>query len=81
MERIPIKVINENHKAQKRLRDDIITMVEVMLKLNKQRNSNIELEQIDQLNQRIEYTDEKINKLVYELYELSDEEIRIVEGK
>jgi hypothetical protein len=27
------------------------------------------------------YTDEKINKLVYELYGLSEEEIGIVEGK
>ncbi len=33
-----------------------------------------------QLNTRIEYTDEKINKLVFELYGLGEEERRIVEG-
>ncbi len=38
-------------------------------------------EKIEQLNQRIAYTDEKINKLVYELYGLSEEEIAIVEGR
>jgi hypothetical protein len=27
------------------------------------------------------YTDNKINKLVYELYGLNEEEIKIVEGK
>jgi hypothetical protein len=35
----------------------------------------------DQLKIRIEYTDEKINKLVFELYGLGEEERRIVEGK
>jgi len=34
-----------------------------------------------QLNTRIKYTDDKINKLVYQLYGLSEEEIGIVEGK
>ena len=29
---------------------------------------------------RIEYTDEKINKLVFELYGLNEEEVGIVEG-
>jgi hypothetical protein len=38
------------------------------------------LEKIEQLNQRA-YTDEKINKQVYELYGLSEEEIGIVEGR
>ena len=28
----------------------------------------------------IRHTDDKINRLVYDLYELTDEEIRIVEG-
>ena len=32
------------------------------------------------LNTRIEYTNEKINKLVFELYGLGEEERRILEG-
>ena len=35
----------------------------------------------EQLKQRIQYTDQKIDKLVYELYGLSEEEIAIVEGR
>jgi predicted type IV restriction endonuclease len=35
---------------------------------------------LQQLQQRIQYTDDKINKLVYELYELTEEEIKMVEG-
>jgi hypothetical protein len=33
------------------------------------------------LKQRIAFTDKKIEALVYELYGLSEEEIKIVEGK
>jgi len=34
----------------------------------------------EQLKARIGHTDEKINKMVYQLYELTVEEIRIVEN-
>jgi len=34
---------------------------------------------LEQLKARIKYTDDKINKLVYSLYGLSEEEIAIVE--
>ncbi len=37
-------------------------------------------ERIDQLKSRIQYTDQRINELVYELYGLTEEEIRIAEG-
>ena len=33
---------------------------------------------IEQIKQRIEYSEEKINELVYELYGLTEEEIKIV---
>jgi hypothetical protein len=47
------------------------------LKIYKQNNLP---DKLDQLNTRIKYTDDKINKLVYQLYGLSEEEIGIVEG-
>ena len=34
---------------------------------------------IDQIKQRIEHAEDKINQLVYELYELTPEEIAIIE--
>jgi len=33
------------------------------------------------LTQRIDFTDKEIDKLVYKLYDLSEEEIKIVESK
>jgi hypothetical protein len=38
------------------------------------------MHKLDQLKTRIEYTDQKINKRVFELYGLGEEERRIVEG-
>jgi hypothetical protein len=35
----------------------------------------------EQIQRRIEHTDRQIDALVYELYGLTEEEIRIVEGK
>ncbi|MDO8999697.1 MAG: hypothetical protein Q7W45_08030 [Bacteroidota bacterium] len=38
------------------------------------------LKDIFEKKQRIEHSEEKINQLVYELYQLTPEEIAIVEG-
>jgi hypothetical protein len=55
--------------------------VETMLQLNKDLQSATLPEQKEQLKARIDYTDKKIDKLVYELYGLTEEEIKIVEGE
>ncbi len=59
----------------------IRTSINTMLELNKQKQTTTNSETLEQLNQRNVYTDDKINKLVYHLYELTDEEIKIVENK
>ncbi len=51
-----------------------------MLTLNKQR-TDVKTDHEQKLIERqIEATDTAIDKLVYELYDLTDEEIKIVEG-
>jgi hypothetical protein len=40
-----------------------------------------ECKKLEQLNTRIHYTDDKINKLVYGLYGSNEKEVGIVEGK
>lgn len=52
-----------------------------MLQLNKDLQAATLPEQKEHLQARIKYTDKQIDKLVYQLYELSEEEIRIVEGE
>ncbi|MEJ7675016.1 MAG: hypothetical protein WKF59_20525 [Chitinophagaceae bacterium] len=78
LEVLPIKEIDKKSKTEKLLHDEIVKQVETMLELNKQKQTTTLSEKLDQLNQRIAYTDDKINKLVYQIYELTDEEIKIV---
>jgi len=61
--------------------NDIVKLVETMLQLNKEKQQTTTPDKLDQLNTRIQYTDDKINKLVYTLYGLSEEEVAIVEGR
>jgi len=81
VENIPIRKIDENNKIEKQLHDKLENAVDTLLTLNKEKQTTTLPEKIEQLNQRLAYTDEKINKLVYELYGLSEEEIGIVEGR
>ena len=57
----------------------IIQHVDNLLQLNKQ-FSNIKLEtQRQQIQRTIDHTEKKIDELIYELYGLTEEEIKIIE--
>ena len=76
---LPIKI--PKYKSEKSLHDEIVKLADSMLQLNKEKQQTTTPDKLEQLNTRIQYTDDKINKLVYQLYGLSEEEIGIVEGK
>jgi len=78
---LPIKTIDFTNKDEKAQHDKMIELVETMLQLNKDLHNAKLPEQKEQLKARIDYTDKKIDKLVYDLYGLTEEEIRIVEGE
>ncbi|MHB1382382.1 MAG: hypothetical protein ACYCXJ_09205, partial [Thermoleophilia bacterium] len=61
--------------------DRMVDMVEQMLELNKQLQAAKTPYEKNSLQRQIEATDRRIDQLVYELYELTDEEIRIVESE
>ena len=77
----PIKKVDVNSKAEKLLHDEIVKLVETMLQLQKEKQTATLPNQQQQLEQRIAYTDNKINEKVYTLYGLTDDEIKIVEGE
>ena len=81
VKQLPIPKVDFTNGKQKQLHDEIVKLVNTMLDLNKQKQTTTNSETLEQLNQRIAYTDDKINKLVYELYKLTEDEIKIVEGK
>jgi hypothetical protein len=78
--KIPIRTINFSDPADKARHDRMVALVTQMLDLNK-RLQDATLEHEKTLLQRqVEATDAAIDKLVYELYGLTEEEIKIVEG-
>ncbi len=58
----------------------MVTLVERMLALNKQRAEVKTDHEKTLIDRQIEATDRQIDALVYELYGLTEEEIAIVEG-
>jgi len=66
-------------KADKARHDKIVSLVESMLALHKSLASAQSPHEKERLEKQITSTDEGIDKLVYELYELSEEEVKIVE--
>ncbi len=79
---LPIRHIDFNKQAEKRLHDDLVALVDRMLELNKKLHtlSEYEAEQKHALEKEIKAIDEKIDNLVYDLYGLTPEERKIVES-
>ncbi len=78
LEQLPIK-IDFTIKKDKSFHDEIIQLVDRMLELKKEElESKLPAEQ-ERLKKQIEYTDNKIDLIVYQLYGLTKEEIKTVE--
>jgi hypothetical protein len=76
---LPIKIIDFTNPAEVKQHDRMVTLVERMLELHK-RTPQTPHEK-ERLEREITSTDGQIDRLVYELYGLTEEEVRIVEGK
>jgi hypothetical protein len=76
---LPIYPINFSDPADKALHDRMVSLVDRMLALHKQ--STRTPQEQEMVKREIESTDRRIDTLVYELYGLTEEEIKIVEGK
>jgi type I restriction-modification system DNA methylase subunit len=77
---LPIRAIDFSSKADKALHDKIVLLVEQMLELNKKLAGIKNPDEKTRLQRQIDATDAQIDKLVYDLYGLSEDEIKIVEG-
>jgi type I restriction-modification system DNA methylase subunit len=81
IEQLPIRTINFNDPADKARHDKMVSLVERMLQLHKDVMKAKTPDEETRIQRQIEATDKEIDKLVYELYGLTEEEIKIVEGK
>lgn len=81
VEVIPIAPIDFSNLADKERHDRTVQLVEQMLTLNKQLQEAKTGHEQTIIQRQIDATDRQIDKLVYELYGLTPEEIAIVEGQ
>ena len=76
----PICAIDFSNPKEKKIHDDLATMVETMLKLQKKYHST-RLEHDKKLfKTQIDLLDHQIDSFVYKLYNLTEDKIKVVEG-
>lgn len=80
IEQLPIRPIDFSNPADRARHDKMVRLVESMLKLHAQLAGAKTAHDKTLIQRQIDATDRQIDALVYELYELTPDEIRIVEG-
>jgi len=83
LQELPIRRIDFDNPADKKMHDDLVALVDRMLELNKRLAPirNTPGNERDELVRDIEQTDKEIDNHVYDLYGLTEEERGIVEGR
>jgi hypothetical protein len=82
MEKVPIRPVNFSDPGDTARHGRMVELVDRMLELNKQKHSGkLAPSQIDRVDREIAATDGEIDELVYELYGITDEERKILEGE
>ena len=79
LKKLPIHAINFDDPADVARHDRMVTLVDQMLELNKKLAESKMPQVAEMLKRQIEATDRQIDDLVYELYDLTDDEIKLVE--
>lgn len=80
LDELPIRTIDFSNPADKARYDQMVELVEQMLNLHKQLAKAKDPQTKTVLQRQIETTDRQIDQLVYHLYDLTEKEIKIVEG-
>ncbi len=81
LSRLPIPVLDMENSIDVQQHDEMVRLVETMLGLHKEKAAAKTSSDRTLLERRITATDNEIDHLVYQLYDLTEEDIAIVEGK
>ena len=81
LEGFPVRLINPAEAADQERHDRLVRMVNWLIDLYRQFKAAASNVTRTRLQRAINITDEKIDALVYQLYGLTDDEIKIVEGR
>ena len=80
MEKVPIRVIDHSNNFDKSRHDQTVKLVEQILELHQRLSAVKTPQEKTTLERQIAATDTQIDRLVYDLYGLTEDEIKIVEG-
>jgi len=80
LKQIPIPKINFSVNAEKTKHDNIVSLADKMLELKKKEATEVGDHQKTQITRQIEATEKQIDTAVYQLYNLTEDEIKIIEG-
>lgn len=80
MKQLPIRTINFADAADKARHDRVVALVDLMLALHQRLHAAQTAADRELLQRQIDATDAQIDALVYELYGLTEEEVKIIEG-
>jgi len=80
IKQLPVRLIDFDNRFEKKLHDDLVDLIDVMLELNKKIQIAKGSER-EQIQRQIEKTDKEIDDLVYKIYGITEEEKKIIEGK
>ena len=80
LRQLPIRTIDFSDKKDKARHDRMVQLVDRMLSLHKHLGGAKTIHDKIVLQRQIDATDNQIDRLVYELYGLTEEEIKIVEN-
>jgi murein tripeptide amidase MpaA len=81
LKKLPIRIIDFNNPSEKAIHDKLVSFVERMLDLHKKKTALPPSAEREKVEREITVTDEKIDEIVYELYGITEEERKIIEGK
>ena len=79
LKQLPIHILDFDDQTDKARHDRMVKLVESMLALHKKLPEAKTPDEKTRIQRRIDATDRQIDALVYELYSLTEEEIKIVE--
>lgn len=77
---LPIIEVDKKNKSKMNLHNEMVKLVDQLLKLNEEKAAMKLQTKISQHQGKIDYCEDRINEIVYKLYGLEKSEIELIEG-
>ena len=78
--RIPMPVIDLSNSSHKEVHDKIVVLVDNIIELNKKVNTEKNPNSLNMINRQILACEKQLDNLIFSIYNLNDEEKKIIEG-